>query len=201
VRIRTIKVSTGVSALAMTFLMAVPTAAFAHSSSTVPVGVNHPTGIGQGPASGKHPDVPFGYHEILNYHSDKCLGVAGGVVTDGTKLVQWDCINHWDQWWTFHNVGPWIEIKNYADPSKCMGVGGGSTDAGAALVVWGCNGHFDQKWRFAGVDIGPERIGYQLVNDNSGKVVGVGAASTANGAPIVLWPANGSTDQIWNTTS
>lgn len=136
------------------------------------------------------------YWHWYNYNSGKCLGIAGGNMANGTKAVQWSCLDHPDQFWlsTPLDDGNYYELRNQANSNKCLGVPGGTTASGAQLVIWDCNGHADQFWS-------PVRNAstgaYAFLNRNSGKIIGVGGGSLADGAPVVQWDWEGHADQLW----
>lgn len=136
------------------------------------------------------------YWSWVNVNSGKCLGVGGGDMTNGTKIVQFDCINHPDQQWSTVPTadGNYYHFRNKANPNKCLGVPGGSQAAGVQLVIWDCLNHDDQFWSVVPTSDGN---GYAILNANSGLIIGVGAGSTQNGAPVVQWSWEGHADQRW----
>jgi hypothetical protein len=81
---------------------------------------------------------------------------------------------------------------------KCIGVNGGSTANGAQVIEWDCNGNADQRWFWRAT--GTTQFGwpvYNLVNDKSGRCMGINGGSTAQGAVAVQWDCNGNNDQHW----
>jgi hypothetical protein len=76
--------------------------------------------------------------------TNMCMGVSGGNMTAGTKVIQWPCIaNDQDQLWT-HGASPSL-WQNAKDPTKCLAIaansrilGDGTTYNGAGLVIWDC---------------------------------------------------------------
>jgi len=144
------------------------------------------------------------YWTWRNANSGKCLGVAGGNMTNGTKIVQWDCLgpSHPDQYWSpvGINDGAYYQFHNLSNPNKCLGVPGGSTNAGAQLVIWDCLGqdHPDQFWAVISASyLNPNDSDFVIVNNNSSLVIGVGGGLTSNGAPVVQWPWVDHPDQRW----
>jgi hypothetical protein len=130
----------------------------------------------------------YGYQLLSNLNSNLCLGVAGGDMANGSKVVQSDCTDHPDQWWTWMGNGDgFYEVRNSANNSKCLGVPGGSKDPGAQLVIWDCNGHLDQQWHFSSVDYGNDAQLTFLQNRNSRLIIGVAGGSQDPGAAVVQW--------------
>jgi hypothetical protein len=144
----------------------------------------------------------------------KCLGVRAADMTNGTPIVQWQCDGTPNQSWEIETVqnfmipgGNWTQIRNSQDPSKCLGVQAAATNDGANLVIWDCNSSWDQQWTFV-QDVAPTRgipSGcFNIENANAfPKVIGIFAASGADGAQAVIWDNLGSThpDQTFCPTS
>ena len=79
-----------------------------------------------------------------------------------------------------------------------MGVGGASTADGAQVVQWACNGSTDQHWIFQDTfnSIGGWPV-YKIVNVNAHKCLGIGGGSISIGANAVIWPCDGSQNQLF----
>lgn len=50
-------------------------------------------------------DVGGGYFKIINHNSGKAMDVAGGRLTDGAEIIQWDYLNATNQQWDFKFIG------------------------------------------------------------------------------------------------
>src|SRR5438477_5965512 len=50
-------------------------------------------------AEGPPPIPGYDVTRLINYGSRKCMGTFGGGSAAGTKVVQFDCLNHADQFW------------------------------------------------------------------------------------------------------
>jgi hypothetical protein len=131
-----------------------------------------------------------------------CLGVRAGDVTDGTPIIVWRCNDNSDQTWTVRsensNGGAPFSLRNGTNSNKCLSVAGFSIENGAQLVIRKCTpwDTVDQLWTFTDSPTLAECTIFH--NTRSGKVMGVRAASTREGAPVVLWSRlDGHTDQEW----
>lgn len=74
----------------------------------------------------------------------QCLGVQGGSLSWGARVVAWTCNGHADQYW-YIGDGPITNRNSWLT----LGVSGGSTANGAAVVQWQSNGHPDQVWNYS----------------------------------------------------
>jgi hypothetical protein len=142
-----------------------------------------------------------------NTNTGKCLGVLAANMTNGTPVVQWACDDSANQQWEIAtpNVFPAnnfvTQIRDFQNTNKCLGVLASATGDGANLVIWDCNGSLDQQWDFQQV-AAPSvqfRFGcYTIANVNAfPKVLGILAASPADGAQAVIWDNLGHPDQVW----
>jgi hypothetical protein len=123
-----------------------------------------------------------------NWNSKFCMGVAGGNVSDGTAIIQWDCNGNIDQGWELDpvtiNSQTWYLFRDAADPGQCLSVGDKSTSAGAHLVIWHCktaDDNQDQLWRLFNLRA-PLPLA-EIYNFNSG--LGISASNASRGARIV----------------
>jgi hypothetical protein len=73
---------------------------------------------------------------------------------------------------------------------------GDELNVGANIKAWSCDGTASQYWRTLNSPASASGY-YYLQNYNSHDVIGVGGASTANGASLVQWPQVGHPDQYW----
>jgi hypothetical protein len=139
-----------------------------------------------------HSGVPalgadFGPDEIVNLHSNLCLGILGNM--NYQPAVQWTCNGNADQQWHWGATNP--EDSDYRqlinDNGSCLGVIGGSPNEGAQVVGWKCLGpsHYDQYWA-----IGPDAPCYGVVytNLNTHYDLGVAGDAITPGASVVQWP-------------
>src|SRR4051812_38268195 len=89
--------------------------------------------------------VPAAYNWRVwqNWKSQKCMGVAGGKMSNGTKIIQWTCNGNPDQLWNAFPIGPngtpdMVQFRNYANPGKCLGAPGGVLTPGVQFIIWDC---------------------------------------------------------------
>jgi hypothetical protein len=83
------------------------------------------------------------WHQLINNYG-KCLGVQGGSISQGARIVEWSCLGagHPDQYWFYNNNGQIYNLNtNYV-----IGVQGGNIYNGAPLVQWSYLNHRDQYW-------------------------------------------------------
>jgi galactose oxidase len=90
------------------------------------------------------------YFRWVDQNSGQCIGVTGGSLYAGAKIIQWPCYNAADQHWAVVSTGgDYSALVNFSS-GMCLGVPGGSLALGTQLVQWYCNGAADQNWRFTG---------------------------------------------------
>lgn len=80
---------------------------------------------------------------LVAKHSGKCVGVANSQTANGTKVIQFDCLDKDDQKWEYSSTG---ELRPIHAKDKCLELFGGSDANGTPLVVWDCHGGDNQKW-------------------------------------------------------
>ena len=103
------------------------------------------------------------------------------------------------------------QLYNYQYQGQCLGVSGGyanTTKAGTPLIVWSCNGSSDQTHFYAYANSTQQRFftGASAYWKNGslyiqGYCAGVAAASTQQGAGVIVWncdiSGNSVPDQNW----
>jgi hypothetical protein len=79
------------------------------------------------------------------WHSDKCLSLAPGAITDGIGAVLWECDGGPRQDWNIYNEGGHVQIFSPA-ARKCLAFRRGD-QAPRQARVFGCvDGYQDQDW-------------------------------------------------------
>ncbi|AWB65303.1 beta-agarase [Saccharobesus litoralis] len=136
-------------------------------------------------ATGGGVTVPGGFNNLQAKHSNKCIDVANGAMTNGTTYHQWGC--------STANVNQGFKLVNrgnneYTIQSErsglCLELANGSTANGATIHQWVCNAaNNNQRWTLH--DKGDDY--FEIHNKVSGKCVDVAGQSTDNGANIVQW--------------
>jgi hypothetical protein len=114
----------------------------------------------------------------------KCIGTDANTGLAGL----WPCTTHPDQVWHFEDTNAQGFAELADGYGNCLGTQSKSAAQGAQLQAGPCTGSPDQYW---------VRSGLFLQNFQSGLVAGVLGASTTNGAPIVQWSKDTSSDQQW----
>jgi hypothetical protein len=131
-----------------------------------------------------------------------CLGVAAGNVDNGNAIIVWRCNNNTDQTWTAESInpgapGPYL-LRNGTNRNKCLTVSGRRQDHGAPLVIWDCLAVGVNAGQLWVLQDGRKRADCTIfVNVNSNLVMGVSAASTVEGTPVIQWEDIGHPDQEW----
>ena len=167
-----------------------PASAASAASQSAPAGA----GLIIGSTSTSNSLYPTGGGGTFQIHNvraaGKCIGISAGLAGD------WNCTTNPDQTWHWGPANSFGFNELINGNGQCLAVSGGSVSQGARILGYSCLGTSDQYW-LTGID--DDLLNYNWVANVSAvaSVVGVGGASTANGAPLVLWSANTSTDQKW----
>ncbi|MEK8207169.1 RICIN domain-containing protein [Paenibacillus sp. FSL R5-0636] len=145
--------------------------------------------------------APNGYKSIVNAKSGKVAGILEGSTTEGAKAVLWTENNSDDQQWTLQASGNYYKIVN-RNSGQTLGIAQGSTEEGAQVIQRADAGSTDQLWELV-PDEGHIMVdSYRLVNENSGKVLGIYQGSMADGGKAVQWTSGiSSYDQNWFVVS
>jgi ricin-type beta-trefoil lectin protein/rare lipoprotein A (RlpA)-like double-psi beta-barrel protein len=115
----------------------------------------------------------------------KCIGAAGGTLTNGTAIDLYSCVGSPTQQWTMATDGT---IQN---SGKCMDVAGGATTNGTKVQIYDCNGTAAQQWTYTS--------GHDLVNPQSNKCLDLTNNSAADFTPVQLWTCTNTSSQKWAT--
>ena len=140
-----------------------------------------------------------GYH-LAAANSGLLMDVSGGATADGTAVIQWTSTGGGNQSWTLARQSGDVYTITGAGSGKCLDVPNNSTAQGTRLDIWTCGGGANQRWALAATGSYTSSSGasYVLVDLNSGLLADVVSGSTAAGASIEQWPANGGSNQTWN---
>ncbi|WP_078861809.1 RICIN domain-containing protein [Streptomyces sp. NRRL F-5123] len=141
-----------------------------------------------------------GTYRITAASSGKRLDVKDAATADGSAVEQWSANSGTNQQWTLHRVAGSTYTVTGVGSGKQLDVPGGSTAAGTRLDIRGADGAADQRWvlQAAGGYTSPSGSSYVLVNLGSGLVADVAGGSTADGALVEQWDANGGSNQTWS---
>lgn len=127
------------------------------------------------------------YFQIVNQSSGLCMDINGGVMADGTDVIQWTCSGANGQKWSYDS-GTGL-IRSLQDPRFCLD-NGGYYDDGADIQIWTCNGNANQRFTL------DEATGTISVRTNSAQVVD--ADGTTAGNDIITYSDSGGANQRWS---
>ncbi len=134
-----------------------------------------------------------GAANIFNEKSGRCIGIGSNLYAG-----DWTCTNNNDQLWYLTNcAGLYCNLEN--ENNQCLGVAGGSTQEGARIQGYRCDGTSNQLWNYNNYCVSGPHSFQQFLENFDGYVIGVQGASTANGAPLIQYAPNTSTDQCWSS--
>src|SRR6266566_5375873 len=94
------------------------------------------------------------------------------------------------------SLGQAYEIVS-VNSGKVLDVTGASQADGTPLQQWSSSGGTNQQWFLNPVGLVNWQEAYEIVSVNSGKVVDVSGASTADGAPVIQYTSHDGTNQQW----
>ncbi|MFB6890637.1 RICIN domain-containing protein [Kitasatospora sp. NPDC056327] len=132
------------------------------------------------------PIISIGYDvQVRAVHSGKCLEVADWRTDNGAPVRQWTCTGGANQKWHFNPDGTVLN----AHSGKCLEVPGWNRERGVQVGQWDCHGGYNQKWE--GMNAMPDLGSMSVWSSYAALPIDIRSASTADGAPAVLWPAGG----------
>jgi O-glycosyl hydrolase len=135
--------------------------------------------------------VPGASYAFFNHNSGLALDVNGESTVDGGLIIQWPYHAGNNQKWHFVTVGSgWYEVVN-VNSGKALE--SPDTGQGTQLDQRTYSGATTQQWQLGTAPGGY----YTLVNRATGFLADVTGASTAQGAAVIGWPANGGANQQW----
>ncbi|MFI1226349.1 MULTISPECIES: RICIN domain-containing protein [unclassified Streptomyces] len=133
--------------------------------------------------------------QLVNRRSGRAVDVPRASTTQGTGLTQYTPGSAVNQQFRFIPVGGGsYEIRTtHGTTPLAWDISGGDATEGAQLVQWSATHATNQQWKITETGDGHVTIACA----RSGKVLGVTADSTANGATIEQQTPNGGTGQQW----
>lgn len=145
--------------------------------------------------------------------TSECIGVSGGVDLNenlkGTSIITWNCTGSEDQSWTENTFNGFTQLQDFAKlsghPACLADPGANGSDSGVQLTVAVCNSLVaTQEFVLRDQNFTDPTGGecFKIQNLRTGNVVGVANGSDSrtkivDGMRIIMWPDNGSNDQIW----
>lgn len=124
------------------------------------------------------------YQQIRNWHSGKCLDVAGASQAIGARVQQYTCNGTVAQRWMKDYTDSGYFLLEVAASGQCLQVKAGGFADNQSVVQMPCTGDYDQQWtqRTSGVYGWPF-----LVARHSGKGLTIMSESLLNGAQAVQY--------------
>jgi hypothetical protein len=128
----------------------------------------------------------------------RCMAVSGGVMANGTKVIQWPCNpnspeHYWSRIPLLTDNGYYL-IRNKKNPNFCLSVPNNWISPNVQLTIWTCQNAPGQLWDARYYD----EHGYEIYNKKSGLVIDIYKLSTDNGAAVVQAERNDWFTQNWN---
>jgi uncharacterized repeat protein (TIGR02543 family) len=148
-------------------------------------------------------DAGGGYFKIVNIKSLKVLDVNEGIMSSGTKIIQWTDSGTDNQLWSFVPNGDGYSIVSKKDPAFCLEPSGGKSVNGTLLVL-GSTTVNKASQRFYINELKPVVVGGTSLTSGtylvesvlaSGKVLDVPGSSKVNSTPILIFTKHGSNNQ------
>lgn len=124
------------------------------------------------------------YEQVLNFHSGKCLEVAGGSQANGARVQQYSCNGTVAQQWNKRPThGGYFQLV-VASSGKCLEIANASQANGQKAQQNPCNSGYHQQF----TQLASGVPGYPfIVARHSGKGLTIASESLLNGAQIVQY--------------
>ncbi len=107
----------------------------------------------------------------------RCLDVAGGAATAGTRVLTWACHDGANQRWTPSGD------RTLRSLGACLDVRGNATADGTPVILWPCHGQPNQQWTHDGTTL----------RSATGKCL----TTTGGGSATVIRTCDGTAGQRW----
>ncbi|WP_307665665.1 RICIN domain-containing protein [Streptomyces sp. V1I1] len=130
------------------------------------------------------PPLPIIYEQVINYHSGKCLEVAGGSQANGARVQQYSCNGTVAQQWNKRPTsGGYFQLV-VASSGKCVEIASASQANGYKAQQNPCGSGYHQQFTHLPSGVS----GYPfIVARHSGKGLTIASESLLNGAQIVQY--------------
>ncbi|CAG7645857.1 RICIN domain-containing protein [Actinacidiphila bryophytorum] len=141
-----------------------------------------------------------GTYQLTAAHSGKRLDVKDAATADGSGVVQWSANGGTNQQWRLARTTGSTYTVTGVGSGKLLEVPGSSTATGTRLDIWSANAGANQQWvlQATGSYTSTANRSYVLVSLSSGLAADVVSGSTADGAEVEQWTANGGANQTWS---
>lgn len=113
--------------------------------------------------------------------SGRCLDVPNGTL--GAQLQIYDCVGNSNQRITPTAAGE-LRVGD-----RCLAAEANGSTPGTKATLWNCNGSSSQRWS--------TRLDGSIINRSNGLALDVSNRAVANGSPVQLWRALGTSNQTW----
>ncbi|UZN02830.1 beta-L-arabinofuranosidase domain-containing protein [Cellulomonas sp. S1-8] len=134
--------------------------------------------------------VPTGARRIQNRNSGLMLGVTDMSSADGARVLQWADTGTADHLWTATLGSDGLLRVRNQHTGKLLAVDG--TGNGGRAISTTDTGATTQRWRLR-----YGSGGYFRLQSATGRVLGVDAMSTTQGAQVLVWDDSGTADHLW----
>jgi glucosylceramidase len=150
-----------------------------------------------------------GYYYIVDVNSGKALDDPSGSTANGTVMQQYTLTTgDNNQEWQLTSVGSGYYTITNRTSGKVLDLTSGGLSDGTNIQQWSSSsGDLNQEWSLAGTPRAAAAAApaagttYRIVNETSGKPMGVAGASTGDGAGIVASADDAALDQAWQLVS
>lgn len=141
-----------------------------------------------------------GTYQLTAANSGKRLEVKNAATADGSEVDQWAANGGTNQQWRLARTSGSTYTVTGVGSGKPLEVPGSSAANGTRLDIWTAGGGANQQWvlQATGSYTSPTNRSYVLVNLSSGLAADVVSGSTADGAQVEQWTANGGSNQTWS---
>ena len=142
---------------------------------------------------------PSGPNVLVNSHSGLVMDVSGASTATGDPIVQWAANGGANQKWTLDLASGDLYTLVNVNSGQCLGVPSASATEGVQLEQLTCDGSASQEWAAEAVGNyqSSSDSSFVLASLNSGLLAEVEGSSTAEGAAVDQWAANGGANQTW----
>jgi hypothetical protein len=115
----------------------------------------------------------------------RCIDVSAANFVSGVQLQVWDCNGSNAQHWFRPSSTELLQTSN----NLCMDASG-NVGAGGAVILKTCNANLDsQKWIHDGRNLRPKY--------NTGLCLNIQGGTSVNGAKLIVWPCDNSSNSAW----
>ena len=134
-------------------------------------------------------------YALRSVYSNQVLDAVALGTANSTRIQQWAPTGGGNQQWRLHDLGNGtFEIIGVAS-NRCLDLAAGQTNDGAVIQLWDCWGGTPQQWRLTAASTA-NGAPVVLTNAGSGKCVDISGPSTADGALAQQWSCwTGATNQ------